>query len=193
MNRVLVIVTVAAALLAGCSGDSKPVPGATESAATTAASPTPTPLPTPTEAPVGSRPIGDPSQLPPPPYNRFIRPDTGRFEVYEWDDRALTATQKAAQPWYDPRWKPFSDCMIAEGYDVRADATKAFAQQDLDQVVTRANAQLPDANANKRIGGNTSGVPGIAGAFLRCAGRWLALAPEQYGLERPEPGQVPPP
>ena len=138
-------------------------------------------------------PITDPSKLPPPPRNQFIRPDTGRFEAVLWDDRALPAARKAVQPWYDPRWKPFSACMTAEGYDVRADPTRPFSQQDLDTIVAGANAQLPTPDANKRIGGNTAGVPGIAGAFLRCGGRWLAWAPEAYGLARLEPGQVPAP
>ena len=44
-------------------------------------------------------PITDPAQLPPPPYNRFIRPDTGRIEALVWDDRALPAEAKAAAPW----------------------------------------------------------------------------------------------
>src|SRR4051812_47917128 len=57
---------------------------------------------------------GDPDHLPPPPtadvppppYNRWIRPDTGEFEAYVWDDRSISDEQKAAEPWYDPRWKP---------------------------------------------------------------------------------------
>lgn len=138
-------------------------------------------------------PISDPAQLSPPPYNRFIRPDTGRLETYVWDDRPISAAQKLGQPWYDSRWKPFSGCLVAEGYEVRANPTRPFDQNDLDEVLARANAQLTNSEANKRIGSNVASVPGIAGAFLRCAGRWLALAPEEYGIARLEPGEVPAP
>ena len=141
-------------------------------------------------------PISDPAQLPPPPYNRFIRPDTGRFEVLLWDDRPLSAEQKAALPSFDPRWKPFGHCMAAEGYEVRADATKPFTQKDVDFIVARANEQLPDAQANKRIGGNVDKVDGVAGAFLRCAGQWLGLAPADWpahGIVLLPDGQIPGP
>jgi hypothetical protein len=170
------------------------LPGSSATADPGALAPAP-PLPTMTPIPTIT-PISDPTRLPPPPYNRFIRPDTGRLETTLWDDRALSAAQKAAQPWYDPRWKPFSHCMADEGYDVRTDLTKPFAQEDLDEIVARANAQLPDGEANKRIGSNTDTIPGIAGAFLRCAGRWLALTPAEWpgnGIQRLEPGQIPTP
>lgn len=83
--------------------------------------------------------------------------------------------------------------MVAAGYEVRTDPGKAFGQADLDEIVKRANAQLPDAAVNKNIGSNIGNVPGIAGAFLECAGKWLALSPEAYGIARLEPGEVPAP
>lgn len=143
--------------------------------------------------PAKQQPISDSAQLPPPPYNRFIRPDTGRIEASVWDDRALSPAQKSIQPWYDPRWRPFSDCMVAAGYEVRTDKSRAFGQPDLDEILRRANAQLPDATANKTVGSNVATVPGVAGAFLQCADKWLALAPEAYGIARLEPGEVPQP
>lgn len=132
----------------------------------------------------------------PPPYSRWIRPETGQFEAYTWDDRPISDAEKRAQPWYDPRWKPFSDCMVAEGYDVRADPTKPFSQQDLDEVVDRANAELPDVSANKQIGSSTGDLSGIAGAFMQCGDRWLALTRDQWlseGIEKLEPGELPEP
>ncbi len=136
-----------------------------------------------------------PADLPPPPYNRWIRPDTGMFYAHLWDDRPISQEAKDANPWYNPRWKPFSDCMVAEGFDVRPDPEKPFSQADLDELLRRANAELPDTEANKRIGSNIDDVPGFAGAFLRC-GYWLALQGDQleaHGIQRLEPGEVPEP
>ncbi len=142
------------------------------------------------------QPVGDLAALPPPSYNRWIRPDTGRFEAYVWDDRELAEHVKAAEPWYDPRWRPFSSCMASEGFDVRRDQTRPFSQQDLDEIVVRANAQMPNPQENLRIGAQTAAVPGVAGAFLRCADRWLALsgpAWAAHGITPTLPGQVPAP
>lgn len=138
----------------------------------------------------------DPTTFPHPPYNRWIRPDTGVFEAYVWDDRPVPEAEKTATPWYDPRWKPFSDCMVAEGYEVREDATQPFGQRDLDKIVAMANAERPDTAANKRVGGNIDSVDGIAGAFLRCAGEWLAIQSQDWqdrGIQKLSPGELPEP
>jgi hypothetical protein len=118
------------------------------------------------------------------------------FEAYIWDDREISAAAKAAQPWFDPRWKPFSDCMAGKGHDIRPDPRKPFSQADLDMVVALANAERPDAAANRSIGGDTQSVGGIAGAFLECANEWLALPRSEWaahGIQKLEPGQLPEP
>lgn len=136
-----------------------------------------------------------PSEIPPPTYNRWIRPDTGRFEAYVWDDRPISEAQKAEDPRYDPRWKPFSDCMVAEGFDIRLDRSQPFSQHDLDALVDQANRERPDGGLNRTIGSDIGDIHGYAGAFLRC-GFWLALRPDEWashGIERLGPGEIPEP
>lgn len=131
----------------------------------------------------------------PPKYNRFIRPDNGRFETLLWDDRPISDEAKAAQPWYDPRWTKFNQCLVAEGYDIRPDPTQPFSQRDLDALLARINSERPDGEANRQIGADIDAVPGIAGAFLRCA-HWIAYSREQWaanGIVDLQPGEIPPP
>jgi hypothetical protein len=139
----------------------------------------------------------DPSEVPTPIASRWIRPDTGEFWNGDgsWDNRSLSDEQKAAKPWYDPRWKPFSDCMVERGFDVRASSSEAFAQKDLDELIRRLNIAMPDGQANKQLG-PAGPAPGIAGAFLACADRWLTIAPDDYeknGIRMLEPGEIPEP
>lgn len=134
-------------------------------------------------------------ELPPPAFNRWIRPNTGEFWVPEWDDRAIGVEQKAATPWYNPRWKPFSECIRQAGFSVRTDAAKPFGQADLDALLKRINQERPNAADNLTIS-DSRAVPGLAGAFLRCADEWLTVADEdlaKYGLKPLVPGEVPDP
>ena len=136
-----------------------------------------------------------PTEISPPTRNPWISPDTGRFEAHVWDDRPISAAQKAEDPRYDPRWKPFSDCMVAEGFDIRSDPAKPFSQKDLDALVEQANRELPDPGLNRTIGSDIADIQGYAGAFLRC-GYWLALRPDEWaphGIERLGPGESPEP
>jgi len=136
-----------------------------------------------------------PEEVPTPVYNRWIVPAVGVFRAYEWDDRALSSEAKAANPWYDTRWRPFGHCMADAGYEVRTDPGKPFSQRDLDEVVRLANAERPDRSANLRI--STAGdVDGIAAAFLSCADQFLTIAYEDLGsrgLRYLNPGEIPEP
>lgn len=135
-----------------------------------------------------------PADVSPPVFNRWIRPDNGRFEAHTWDNRRLTDVQKAANPCYDARWEPFAACMAGRGYEVHGVQGTPFSQADLDRLVERVNDERPDGAANKRIAqGDT--VPGLAGAFLDRADEWLTISYEDlaaHGLRALEPGEAPP-
>ncbi|MCC7363715.1 MAG: hypothetical protein IT303_05045 [Dehalococcoidia bacterium] len=128
--------------------------------------------------------------------SRWINPETGAFWNGDgpWDNRTLSDEAKQAEPWYDPRWKPFSDCMVARGYDVRASSSRPFAQEDLDRVIDQANVERAGMDHRTLKPGEDPG--GIAGAFLACANRWLTIAPDDYaanGIRWLEPGDLPAP
>jgi hypothetical protein len=139
----------------------------------------------------------DPSEVPTPVVNRWIAPDTGAFvnPGGPYDDRRLSEEEKARNPVFNPLWKPFSDCMVERGFDVRASSSEPFAQKDLDELIRRLNIAMPDGQANKQLG-PAGPAPGIAGAFLACADRWLTIAPDDYeknGIRMLEPGEIPEP
>ncbi len=134
-------------------------------------------------------------EVPLPVINRWLAPDTGAFVNPDgpWDNRNLSAQEKAKGPWYDPRWRPFSECMAGEGHDVRVSTSVPFNQSDLDSIIARVNVQRPDGKANKALRRGDA-VPGIAGTFLKCANRWLTIGPDDYeknGIVWLEPGEVP--
>ena len=145
---------------------------------------------------VHPEPYNDPAELPPPAFSNWIRPDTGEFWIPRvWDDRTLPEEEKAKAPWYNPRWAPFSKCVAGAGFDTRKDRSLPFAQADLDALVRQVNAARPDAEANKSVS-NGAKLSGIAGTFLVCADRWLALPREELaanGLRQLAPGEVPEP
>lgn len=133
-----------------------------------------------------------------PILNRWIRPDTGVFYMAAgpWDNRELPAEQKAATPWYDPRWKPFGACMRAAGFEVRTEPSKPVNQSDIDRIIGRLNSQNPDRAANKRIRPGDYSMGGFTGAFLQCADRWLAIQSEDFeknGIRMLNPGEIPDP
>ncbi len=110
---------------------------------------------------------------PPPAFNRWIDPSSGRFQVPEFDDRELSAEVKAKYPLVDPRWKPLSECLAVAGFETRAAAAPGFVQTDLDRLLASINTAT-DPAANKRVNqGDT--LPGLPGAFLQCADQWLAI------------------
>ncbi len=130
----------------------------------------------------------------PPAVNRWVRGD-GKFVVDAYDDRRLTDEEKALNPVYDPRWKPFSHCINAAGFVSGVSSTTPFSQTDMAQLVRRVNDERPDAAANKSIGPGTK-VPGLAGAFLECADRWLTIERADYeknGIKDLAPGEIPAP
>jgi hypothetical protein len=115
---------------------------------------------------------------PPPPYNSWIDPITGRFSVPEYDDRHLSEEQKAADPVFNPRWAPFARCMEDAGYEALAPGSTRFSQRDLDLLLERVNAERPDVAANRQVKTGDQ-LPGLPGAFLNCADQWLALSTEE--------------
>lgn len=136
-----------------------------------------------------------PEDLPVPNFHFFINPASGKWENPggPWDNRPILPEAKAERPWYDPRWKPFGQCMAAAGYEVRADPSRAFNQADLDAVFERLNKENPDPVANKKIQAKDQ-LPGFTGAFSDCAFRWLAIRSSDFeanGLRIPKPGEVP--
>jgi hypothetical protein len=111
--------------------------------------------------------------------NRFIG-FQGVFHVPLWDDRNLSDEEKAKDPWFNPSWAPFSECLAGRGLEVRADPSQQFAQADLDRLLARLNSEYPDTDANKAIPYDAKGkVEGDAGVFLDCAEAWLTKTPQE--------------
>lgn len=136
------------------------------------------------------------AEVPTPVFSRWVNPD-GEFVGYIWDNRHLGSSQKAAKPWYDPRWKPFSACMGDRGHEVRDDPSSVpFGQEHLDEIVARANAERPNGAGTLRAIGDGEDLGGIAQAYIDCANRWLTIEYEQLaanGIEWIEPGEIPEP
>ncbi len=138
-------------------------------------------------------PRGTADAPPLPPQNRWIQ--YGEFFVEPWDNRVLPPEVKAKTPWYDPRWRPFNQCLEGQNVLIRADRTKPFSQPDMDELVRQVNDARPDRNANRLIGTGDK-VSGIAGVFLECADKWLSRDPSEYaaaGVRELLPGEVPAP
>lgn len=106
-----------------------------------------------------------------PPFNPWLD-DSGRFYSPMYDDRRLSAEQKAANPVFNPQWEPFASCMETAGVAVRAPAER-FAQSHLDALFVRLNEENPDPEANKLLDMNDD-PGGLTGAFLVCARETLA-------------------
>ncbi|MGI8925944.1 MAG: hypothetical protein ACR2HN_04770 [Tepidiformaceae bacterium] len=116
---------------------------------------------------------------PPPAFNRWISPATGRFTVPRWDDRHISEEQKLAKPAPpDPRWAPFAQCMVVQGFAVPQGPDGSFGQVQLDGLLSSINAARPDDAANKAVGAGP--LPGVAGAFLTCADTWLAIPVKDF-------------
>ena len=113
--------------------------------------------------------------VPKPYFHQFLGFD-GIYYASRWDDRALSDEAKRADPVYDPRWPPFSQCVAAGGLEVRADPSTKYNQDDLDRLVARINRDNPD------LPRNLQGPPpalSSAGVFTRCALEWLTKSPEE--------------
>lgn len=118
---------------------------------------------------------------PPPPAMPFLFLDAqGEFTAPQWDDRELGAEQKAADPFFNPAWRPFAACLSAGGLEVRSNPQAPFSQLDLDAVLKKVNADYPDAAANRLISQNgIDSAQGTAKTFLSCALAWLEKSPRE--------------
>lgn len=146
----------------------------------------------PAEPPVGG-------QTPPiPVLNRWIRPDTGVFwnSNGPWDNRNLPPEEKAATPWFDPRWRPFGHCMRDAGFETRSDPGKPLDEGDIGNIISRLNRENPDSAKNRAIRPGDYSMGGLTAAFLECADRWLAITPDEFaknGIQMLDPGEIPEP
>lgn len=108
---------------------------------------------------------------PHPPFNPWLD-DSGRFHSPVYDDRRMSADDKAASPVYNPQWEPFAECMETVDVVVRAPGER-FAQSHLDALFARLNDENPDPEANKLLDLNDN-PGGLTGTFLICARETLA-------------------
>ncbi len=79
---------------------------------------------------------------PPPPRSRFVS-DGGFFSIPRWDDREISDAAKAADPWRDPFWPAFVQCMQAGGVGLGITTPEAATQADIDLLVAEVNKSGP--------------------------------------------------
>lgn len=112
-----------------------------------------------------------PSEATPPHFNPWIDPQTGRFTVRDFDDRELSVEVKRQYPVTDPRWGPFAECMNTAGYSVGD--PKGFSRATLDDILGRLNVTT-NLQENRLLDAGAT-LPGMPGAFLKCADTWLSI------------------
>ena len=120
--------------------------------------------------------IQRPEDAPVPFFHRFISHQSGEFYIPRWDDREISDDAKRADPWYDPAWVPFSQCLAAGGLEVRADRTTKFNQDDIDRLVQKVNRENPNKAQNIKAPPKPTGS---AGVFTRCTEEWLTKSPDE--------------
>ncbi len=135
-------------------------------------------------------PVADGSQVDSRPLGafQFWNPQVG-FDVYPWDNRAISGADHDKDPVYNPAWPYFETCMQASGSPVRAASQTRFAQKDLTAFVAELNRTNPDSKANLTIlqtspaRRKASVQPGTgaarAVAFLDCANQWLTKSSKE--------------
>ena len=142
-----------------------------------------------TQAPA-KPPVSDDSQVDPRPIGafQFWNPQVG-FDVYPWDNRAMSDADRQEDPVYNPAWPYFETCMQSAGAPVRASSQARFAQTDLTAFLVEINRTNPDPKANftilqttptqrKAALQPTSGAA-KAVAFLDCADQWLTKSSKE--------------
>lgn len=88
-------------------------------------------------------PCQDPGDCQPPaPRSRFID-EKGFFALPEWDDRNLSKQEKAANPWKDPFWPPFVQCLQDAGIGVGLTTPDSATQEDINRLVDEVNKAGP--------------------------------------------------
>lgn len=78
----------------------------------------------------------------PPPRSRFVTGE-GFYFLPPWDDRHLSEAEKAADPWIDPFWPAFVECMQAGGVGVGSTTPETARQPDIDRLVAEVNESGP--------------------------------------------------
>lgn len=134
-------------------------------------------------------------EAPPPPALsfEFVSPE-GRFQVTEWDNRAMSAEAKAKDPSFNPAWNHFGRCLADDGLEVRANPQGQFTQQDMDTLVERVNDESPDGSRNlAAVRGGIGEATGSAKTFLTCAYEWLHRTPKEMYELTGEPNNWYPP
>lgn len=79
---------------------------------------------------------------PPPARSRFVTHE-GFYDLPPWDDRHLSEAEKAADPWIDPFWPAFVECMQAGGIGVGTTTPETARQADIDRLVAEVNESGP--------------------------------------------------
>lgn len=135
-------------------------------------------------------PASDESQVDPRPIGafQFWNPQVG-FDVYSWDNRAMSDADREKDPVYNPAWPYFETCMQSAGAPVRASSQVRFAQRDLAAFLGELNRANPDPKANFAILQTAPAQrkatlqPGSgaakAVAFLDCADQWLTKSSKE--------------
>lgn len=135
-------------------------------------------------------PVTDESQIDPRPIGafQFWNPQVG-FDVYPWDNRAMSDADREKDPVYNPAWPYFESCMQTAGAPVRAATSARFAQTDLNAFLGELNRANPDPKTNLTIlqtppaQRKAAVQPGSSAAkavaFPECADQWLTKSSKE--------------
>ena len=170
MHWIRIAATVFVVLVAGCSDGGGAKPNSTVAPAVPSATATP--------------PAGPPRLL------AYVEAD-GYIASRIWDDRQLSAEEKAANPWINPRWAPFNRCLITYGYG-DPDLSVLY-QADVDAIVDELNDEGSFLRRNERGGLEVVTAPALE-AYADCFEKTLAVLPEELAsiLEPGDPtGEMP--
>lgn len=102
---------------------------------------------------------------PPAERSRFIT-EAGYFKIPEWDDRHLSEEVKAADPWRDPFWPAFVQCLQDAGVGIGLTTPDSATQADINRLVEEVNRDGPFYTATQ-TGLQYRSTP-ASDAFTRC-------------------------
>lgn len=132
---------------------------------------------------------------PPPPALTYEYLDaSGTFVAPEWDNRDLGDEKKAADPWVNPAWQLFGQCLADGGLEVREDKAEKLTQKHIDKLLERVNKEHPNKDSNKQVARQgLRGAAGSARVYLTCAYEWLSKSPREIYELTGEPNEWWPP